>query len=323
MKYFTKTLPILFAFAAFLFIAPQMQAQLTVDAQGDVGIGITSTSFKLDVRNSTNFLSFYANNSYSGTSSKYGIYNYVNSSGTGSRYGLFNIIYSNAASSSHFGLRNQNYIYSTGTGYGHYNYTYSYAGNGTRYGIYNYLGCSGTGGTGVKYALYSAVASGCGGTKYAGYFSGNVYVSGTLTQTSDASKKSNIQPMNSALGIISQLQPKTYNYKFDEDLALPEEKQYGFLAQELEQVLPTLVKNVDVLHNEEVDANKKGTDENDLEVEATEPVSVGEIKTVNYIALIPILVKGMQEQQATITTQQQEIAAQKQRIDELEAYIKR
>ncbi|HHG84849.1 MAG TPA: tail fiber domain-containing protein [Bacteroidetes bacterium] len=315
MKYLSKLFTLAVAITAFLFIVPQANAQLTVDAQGDVGIGITSTPFKLDVRNSVDYLSFYTNNYYSGTTTKYGIYNYVNSSGTGSRNGLTNIIYSNAASSSHYGLRNQNYIYSTGTGYGQYNYTYSYAGNGVRYGIYNYLGCGSGSGAGTKYALYSAVASNCSGTKYAGYFSGNVYVAGTLTQTSDASKKSNIQPMSGALGIISQLQPKTYNYKFDEDLALPQEKQYGFLAQELEQILPTLVKDVDVLHNEAADMNKKGLDENGLEQGTAEPVSVGEIKTVNYIALIPILVQGMQEQQKVIEEQ-------KQRIDELEAYIK-
>lgn len=292
------------ALAAFIFFAPKTYGQLHVDAQGEVGIGTTAPSSKLDIRNSSSFRTAYMYNSYAGTSTKYGLYNNVSSAGTGSRYGLYNFIQSNAASSSHYGIRNQNYFRNTSTGYGMYNYGYCYEGNGARYGIYNYLSCGSGCGTGQKYALYSGVSSNCGEAPWAGYFSGNVYVSGTFTQTSDASRKTNIEPLSGALGVISQLDAKTYDYIMDDDLNLPTEKQYGFIAQDLEKVLPEIVKEVDVISNPE------------SEDEDAEPVINGQIMSVNYIALVPILVKGMQEQQ-------QIIDAQQKRIEALEAKINR
>ncbi len=301
MKFIQKSLFALMTLAL-IFGANEIQAQLHVDAQGEVGIGTTSPTSRLDIRNSGSYRTAYLYNTYSGTSSKWGLYNYVSSAGTGYRYGLYNIIYSNASTPVHYGLMNTNYMYNTSTGYGQRNYAYSYAGNGTKYGLYNYLGCGSGDGTGTRYALYSGVSSSCdGGTRYAGYFSGNVYVSGTITSTSDASKKTNIQELNGALGIVSQLKPKTYDYKMDADIALPTEKQYGFLAQDLEQVLPELVKDVETLSD--IGEVKEG--------EEAHPEVTGTIKTVNYMALIPILTEAIQEQQAAIEQQQAEIEALK------------
>jgi hypothetical protein len=283
---------------AFMAFIPSMKAQLHVDASGNIGIGTTSTNGKLDVRAGSNYRTAYLYNDYTGATSKYGIYNYLTNNGTGSRYGLYNVIYSNTSSTSHIGLYNVNYMYNTSTGYGHYNYNYCYDGNGTRYGIYNTMGCGTNCGTGIKYALYSSIGTCSGAGNYAGYFNGDVYVAGSITSTSDAAKKTNISDFAGALSLISALKPKTYNYKQDPDLALPTEQQYGFLAQEVEQVLPELVKTVETMS--ESTPNKEG--------EITEPTVTGEIKTINYIALIPILVQGMQEQQATIAQQQQRIA---------------
>ncbi len=285
---------------ALVFGGNEIEAQLHVDAQGEVGIGTTSPSSRLHVNNSGSYRSAYLYNSYSGTTTKYGLYNYVSSAGTGGRYGMYNSVSSNAASSFHYGNMNYNWVYATGTGYGLYNYMYNYAGNGTRYGLYNYMGCSSTGdGTGNRYALYSSVSIACdGGTRYAGYFNGDVYVSGTITSTSDAAKKTNVQELNGAVGILSQLEPKTYNYKQDADLALPDEKQYGFLAQDIEQVLPELVKTVETMSEPgELEEGQEFT-----------PEVTGEIKTVNYIALIPILVEAIQEQQAEIDALKAELA---------------
>jgi len=293
------------ALAAFLFFTPQAYGQLHVDAQGEVGIGTTSPTSRLDMRNSASYRSMYLNNSYSGTTSKYGLYNYVSSAGTGNRYGLYNIIHSNAASSVHYGMNNTSYFRNSSTGYALYNRGYCYEGNGARYGIYNTLDCSSGCGTGSKYALYSRVSGTCGGTSYAGYFNGNVYIAGTLTQTSDASRKKNIEPLEGALGVISQLDAKTYDYTYDENLSLPEEKQYGFLAQDLEKVLPEVVKYVDVFSESNAEEDEEGQVE-----------TVGQIKSVNYQAMIPILVKGMQEQQEIINAQQK-------RIEALEAKINR
>lgn len=285
---------------AFVAGTPDLQAQLHVDAAGEVGIGTTSPFSRLHVNNTLSTRAGYFYNNYSGSSTKYGLYNSVSSSGTGSRYGIQNYVYSNAASISHYGLYNYNYMRNTSTGYAFYNYGYSYAGNGTRYGIYNYLSCSSTNdGTGTRYGLYSGISPYCdGGSSYAGYFNGNVYVAGTFTQTSDERKKENIEQLNGGLDIINRLKPKTYDYKMDADLALPAEKQYGFLAQDLEAVLPELVKTVETM-----------TQPGELEEgEEFHPEVTGEIKTVNYIALIPILVEAIQEQQAEIDALKAELA---------------
>lgn len=289
--------------AALMLLGFQVQAQLHVASDGEVGIGTTTPSGKLDVRTGTSYRTAYLYNTYSGATSKYGLYNYLSSDGTGNRYGLYNYIWDNTSTSTHYGIYNYNWVESSSTAYGMFNSVYCASGNGARYGIYNLLTCGSSCGTGSKYALYSSLSS-C--TGYAGYFNGDVYIAGNLTTTSDAGKKTNISSMNGALSLISQLKPKTYNYKEDPDLNLPHEKQYGFLAQEVEQVLPDLVKTVETL------GVRPGTDGEN----ADQAVPTGEIKTINYQALIPILVQGMQEQQ-------QLIDAQQKRIAELEAKINR
>lgn len=292
--------------AALMLLGFQVQAQLHVASDGEVGIGTTTPIGQLDVRTGTDsYRSLYLYNTYNSTTSKYGIYNYLTSDGTGNRYGQYNLVYDNPSTTIHYGIYNYNNVESSSTAYGIYNSTYCATGNGARYGLYNYLSCSTACGTGAKYALYSGLSSVCG-TGYAGYFNGDVYVVGTITSTSDAAKKTNINSLNGALSIISQLKPKTYNYKEDQDLNLPDEKQYGFLAQEVEQVLPDLVKTVETLG-----IRPQSDNEN-----PEQAVPTGEIKTINYQGLIPILVQGMQEQQ-------QLIDAQQKRIAELEAKINR
>lgn len=305
-----KTLQKLVAFAmltlATFFLAPNLNAQIVVDSDNEVGIGTNSPISKLDVRNTTSSRSLYLMNFYTGSSDKIGIKNVVTASGIGRRYGLDNHVTSSIQTITHYGIRNQNFIHSSGNGYGLYNSTRSSSGNGNRFGIYNTMTCDASSGTGTKFALYSS--RGACSNSYAGYFNGNVYVSGTVTQTSDATRKTNVKPMDGALDVIGKLSAKTYDYINDEDLHLPMEKQYGFLAQELEKVLPEIVKEVDVV--------------SDPKEEGGEPSISGQIKSVNYQALIPILVKGVQEQQELIEAQQALIQSQQSRLDKLEAQIK-
>ncbi len=301
VKFVFSTLVLFF----FLLNFDQVQAQLHVDSDGEVGIGTTAPSARLDVysSNATTRYGIENRNYYTGTSYKYGIYNYANSSGTSGRYGLYNLTYGPSGNTSaHRGIYNYGTTYTSTTAYGTYNYLYSYGGNGVRYALYNYLGCSSGDGTGTRYGLYSGISTACdGGTAWAGYFSGNVYVSGTVTQTSDARMKQNVTSLNGALGIVAQLKPKTYDYVVDEDLSLPTEKQYGFLAQDLEQVLPELVKDVETLGAPTL---KEGGEEGEM----NDPEVTGTIKSVNYTALIPILVQAIQEQQAEIEELKAELA---------------
>lgn len=298
-----KVITIAMGFAALYFVAPQSHAQIHVATDGDVGIGTTGPSAKLDIytTGTSTYRGLENYNYYSGSSWKYGLYNYVSDDGTSGRYGLYSRTYSPSGNSStHYGTYNYSAVRTSSTGYGLYNYTSSYEGNGTRYGLYNYMWCSSsTDGTGNRYALYSGVSGACdGGTSYAGYFAGNVYVSGTVTSTSDESKKKDVTSLESAVGILAQLSPKTYNYIDDGNLNLPSEKQYGFLAQDLEEVLPELVKEVDVF----------GEPVEDEEGNFGDPAELGTIKSVNYQALIPILVKAVQEQQAEIDALKAELA---------------
>jgi hypothetical protein len=128
-----------------------------------------------------------------------------------------------------------------------------------------------TGTAGGTWGLYSFATT----LGYAGYFSGNIYCSGSYLP-SDEKLKENIQPMQGALSKVMKLDVKTYNYKTTEfpEMNLPANIQNGFTAQNLENVFPELVK---------VNPAKK-----------EQPVT---FKAVNYIGLIPVLTEAIQEQQ--------------------------
>jgi hypothetical protein len=111
----------------------------------------------------------------------------------------------------------------------------------------------------------------------------------TTVYTSDARLKRNVQPIGNALGTVAKLRPVSYEKRADlrsNDYSM---KQMGFIAQELESVLP----------------NSVHTDK-----------SADAIKSVDYISIIPVLTKALQEQQQMINKQQAE-------IDELRQLIKR
>jgi hypothetical protein len=95
---------------------------------------------------------------------------------------------------------------------------------------------------------------------------GNVLIEGTLTETSDITLKENITPLQDSLNKISKLNGVTFNKK-----TTPELKEIGFIAQEVEEVLPELVTE---------------TEEG--------------IKTVAYSRVTAVLVETIKEQQAQI-----------------------
>ncbi len=77
-------------------------------------------------------------------------------------------------------------------------------------------------------------------TVFAVFDGGNAQLSGTLTQSSDKRLKTNINTLDasSSLAAINQLTPVTYNW-LDPDKGGT--KQYGFIAQQVQQVFPNLV----------------------------------------------------------------------------------
>lgn len=108
---------------------------------------------------------------------------------------------------------------------------------------------------------------------------GNMTLNGGLTLNSDERLKQEIQPIENALEKVQQIEAATYYWK--PELQRDSTKQYGLIAQNVEAVIPELVRTGD-----------------------------DDIKSVNYQAMIPVLIKAMQEQQSQIA----ELTAQIQQL---------
>jgi hypothetical protein len=159
----------------------------------------------------------------------------------------------------------------------------------------------------VNYGVYG-LASGAS-TNWAGYFVGSTYSTGTY-QSSDAKLKRNITDIENASDLISKLRVHSYEFRTDEFpyMNLQEGTRYGFIADELKQVLPQLVKTTRQPIEEPED--EKGN--------PREPRYI-EFESVNYTEVIPILVKGMQEQQEQIDRLKPEATVPRTEFDALKA----
>jgi hypothetical protein len=154
---------------------------------------------------------------------------------------------------------------------------------GTCYGVFGVAH-----GTGINYGVYA---------------SGDIAHTGSLVTISDAQLKTDIKPIKSALTIISKLQPKTYRHKTGEFnfMHLAEGQQFGFIAQELESVLPDLVTDF---------SHPRSNEQNERDDELM-------FKGVKYIGLIPILTQGMKEQQHQLEKKNAEIEMLKSDNEEI------
>jgi hypothetical protein len=110
---------------------------------------------------------------------------------------------------------------------------------------------------------------------------GNMIISGTLTQSSDARLKKDIEPINDAVQKLEKL--SGYHYHWKNEVENPG-LQTGLLAQEVKEVFPELVVE-----------NHKGE------------------MSVNYSGMIPYLLEAVKSQQQTIEQLKQEIKALKKR----------
>ena len=117
----------------------------------------------------------------------------------------------------------------TGSGYGEYGAMTGHANTG-------YAGFFTNTGTGaINYGLYATTSSTTG---WAGYFQGNIYISGTMTLASDRSLKENIKSLDSqtALDKIAALRPVAFTWK---KTGAPD---MGLIAQEVGYVYPDLIR---------------------------------------------------------------------------------
>ncbi len=167
-------------------------------------------------------------------------------------------------------------------------------GNDTYFGVRGDV----SGGGGTNYGVYGKSINGA--TVYGVYASGDLGYSGDLISTSDRKLKTNINKLNNGMATIMSLQPSTYSFKesYQKSMQVSNKPQFGFMAQELQTVLPELVSE-----NKHPGVNK-------------EDKAISYLG-INYIGLIPILTAGMQEQQAHIKTLEDKINSQNQTIENL------
>ncbi len=141
------------------------------------------------------------------------------------------------------------------------------------------------------------IASGGNFTNAAGYFEGDLYYSGNLIHGSDAKFKENIRSYSGALSQVMKLVPRTFNYKSGPEynrFSFAGGRHYGFVAQEVEKVLPDLVVNAIQPPRRDATGKPEGS-----------PV---EFKALNTTELIPILVQAVQEQEKLIEHLQETVA---------------
>lgn len=139
---------------------------------------------------------------------------------------------------------------------------------------------------GLAYGIYVDAGS----ILYAAYFNGDVYTNGSYLPSDEKFKK-DIVPLSNVLSEIKGLQTVYYNWKKDEfpDMKFTDDKQIGFLANEVEKMFPELVKQ----------------DENGN-------------KAVNYSKFTPILVEAINEQQKKIEELENLNKDLQQRLEKLE-----
>lgn len=328
-----------------LYVAGKVAIGLTTASSFNLHVvGSTFISNVLNVGNGGIFSYNSAGTGVYGSGTNYGIYGTSTSSGigvygTGYTYGVQG--YSSSSTGVYgdgsfgvYGRGTNTGIYGTGSSYGVQGnssggygvYSSSYSGIAV-YGTSN----SNIGGyffSSLSHGLWAATSSTAAGA-YAGVFQGNVFTYNAYI-TSDKNLKKNIQEFGDAMSIINKLKPKNYEFRDDgkyASLQLPKGNHYGFLAQDLEEVLPELVRDAPLRINNSkavsqptvaIQPGEVATPILNPQQEATEVIKT---KGVNYIELIPIVIKGMQELNAANKILKEENNLIKQELADLRQLI--
>jgi hypothetical protein len=170
---------------------------------------------------------------------------------------------------------------------------YAYSGglgSVSNYGIYAYA------------PLGTCIGAGC--SDAAGYFNGDVFGINAYI-ASDSILKDNVQPLHNSMSVLNQLQPRSYTFRTQQfpSLNLPANTQDGLIAQEVESVLPGLVKNF--VQPSPLDSTGA--------VNAL--IAPFDFKAVNYVALIPYLIGGIKEQQQILDSMRMAIQQMQVQLD--------
>lgn len=159
----------------------------------------------------------------------------------------------------------------------------------------------GTSGDNTNFGVFSNAPIDTVGS-VAAYLNGDVNIFGSLYFPSDRTLKKDIQPLENSLSKILALNPTQYEYL--EKYKWAGGKQTGLIAQELKEVFPHLVsKKVMLLQNELGEPTGEKQD----------------FQAINYVGLISILVKGMQEQNEIIEAQEDRLQLLENQMNQLMA----
>jgi len=170
---------------------------------------------------------------------------------------------------------------------------------------------SGTASAGVRGYTTNLDAVGVNGTVsgipnlgWGGLFQNDLGYTGYFGTASDLKIKKNINTIPNARSIVNNLRGVSYEHKLDEfpNLGLKAGLTYGFIAQEVELILPAIVKEKLI---------NSISSRNDL----MEPTSV-KLKTVGYTEVIPILVEALKEQDVIIMDLLKRIEALEQKTND-------
>jgi len=149
--------------------------------------------------------------------------------------------------------------------------------NGTGWGVYGKcIGGIGVRGWGGQYGVYSV---------------GDVYTTGSYKNSSDARFKEDVQPLTDSLSTVLKLRGVQFNWKRDEypEHNFSEGRQVGFIAQEVEEVLPEVVD--------------KGDDKDGF-------------YSVSYGRIVPVLVEAVKELKAENDSLKQRLEVLEKRMAE-------
>lgn len=155
--------------------------------------------------------------------------------------------------------------------------------------------------------------SGGANTGWGGLFLNDLGYTGGVFNASDKRLKTNITLIKGAISIIDKLTPVSYNYDLEKypSMGFNTGKEFGFIAQEIQEILPEIVREKYLPTNGTEKINPNTPKENKKEL----------FLTMDYTRLIPIAIQGIKEQQAIIEAQNARIDALEQMILELQKAI--
>lgn len=279
-----------------LIISSSLFSQIEVGANNNVGIGISGTVNSLlsvnTIGNSNSVISIYGDGT---TTNGLNCSKAIASSSAAYTVGIRSNVLSGVGYAQ--GITGSAYnstVYTTGKAYG----VYGYAGNaqsGYNYGVKGLLLGSNNGA--AIYGTSSNLDINTGG-KYAGYFYGTTKVNGTLwvgstSYTSDINAKKEIKELEkNNIEKIKTIQAIKYKYKTPEEL--------GLVSKEVKDTASTAVLSEEMqqYYNKE----RIGLSAQEIQQVFPEIVTVDQqgMLGVDYIALIPVLLEAIKEQQNTI-----------------------